>query len=113
MRCCAFCCYRRQIGIPDKCENVSKLRREAGKVPEVDLVYSGIITAIVRLSVSLPTLSWVSADAGNCRFHPPCTPDYRACSNLRCYFVKSESLLQNNKTTPPRLEVSLAEPETL
>lgn len=26
----AFCCYWRQIGIPDKCENVSKLRREAG-----------------------------------------------------------------------------------
>lgn len=47
MRCCAFCCYWRQIGIPDKCENVSKLRREAGKVPEVDLAYLGIITAIV------------------------------------------------------------------
>lgn len=43
----AFCCYWRQIGIPDKCENVSKLRREAGKVPEVNLAYLGIITAIV------------------------------------------------------------------
>lgn len=47
MRRCAFCCYWRQIGIPDKCENVSKLRREAGKVPKVDLAYLGIITAIV------------------------------------------------------------------
>lgn len=27
----AFCCYWRPIGIPDKCENVSKLRREAGE----------------------------------------------------------------------------------
>lgn len=71
MRRCAFCCSWRQIGIPDKCENVSKLRREAGKAPEVDGVYSGIITAIVRLSVGLPTLSRVSADAGNRRFHPP------------------------------------------
>lgn len=113
MRCCAFCCYWRQIGIPDKCENVSKLRREAGKVPEVDLVDSGIITAIVRLSVSLPTLSCVSADAGNCLFHPPWTSDYRAFSNRRYYFVKSESILQNNKTTLPRLEVSRAEPQTL
>ena len=68
MQCCsleggAFCCYWRQIGIPDKCENVSKLRREAGKVPEVNLAYLGIITAIVRLSVSLATLYCVSADA--------------------------------------------------
>lgn len=65
MRCCSFCCYWRQIGIPDKCENVSKLRREAGKVPEVDVAYLGIITAIVWLSVSLPTLGYISADAGN------------------------------------------------
>lgn len=43
----AFCCCWRQIGIPDKCENVSKLRREAGEVPEVNLAYLGIITAIV------------------------------------------------------------------
>lgn len=31
----AFCCYWRQTGIPDKCENVSKLGREAGEVLEV------------------------------------------------------------------------------
>lgn len=43
----AFCCYWRQIGIPDKCENVSKLRREAGDILEVNLAYLGIITAIV------------------------------------------------------------------
>lgn len=58
----AFCCYWRQIGIPDKCENVSKLRREAGKVPEVNLAYLGIITAIVCLSVSSPTLCCIFAD---------------------------------------------------
>lgn len=62
MQCCAFCCCWRQIGIPDKCENVSKLRREAGKVPEVNLAYLGIITAIVWLSVSLTTLCRISAD---------------------------------------------------
>lgn len=112
MRRCPFCCSWRQIGIPDKCENVSKLRREAGKVPEVDLAYLGIITAIVRMSVSLPTLSCVSADAGNSHFHPPCTLYYCACSNHRCYSVKSKSILQNNKTTPPCLEVSRAEPQT-
>lgn len=42
-----FCCSRRQTGIPDKCENVSKLRREARRVPEVNVAYLGIITAIV------------------------------------------------------------------
>lgn len=52
----SFCCYWRQTGIPDKCENVSKLRREAGKVLEVNLAYLGIITSIVWLSVSSHTL---------------------------------------------------------
>lgn len=43
----AFCCCWRQIGIPDKCENVSKLRREACKVQEVNVAYLGFIMAIL------------------------------------------------------------------
>lgn len=48
----SFCCYWRQIGIPDKCGNVSKLRREAEGELEVNVAYLGIITAIERFSQS-------------------------------------------------------------
>lgn len=65
---------------------MSKLRREAWKVPEVDVAYLGIITAIVWLSVSLPTLGCISADAGYSHSHLQCSPDY-ICSKRRYYIL--------------------------
>jgi len=52
MPCCSlegvpFVVTWRQIGIPDKWGNVSKLRRVSWKVPEVNVAYLGLITAIV------------------------------------------------------------------